>query len=69
MSISLVVDMNELQQPTTQKVSSSTQPSPQMDMSPATIKIAIVTFSLTALYLAISSAWLWSAMYRYQNCL
>jgi hypothetical protein len=39
------------------------------DMTPGALKATIVTLIFAAFYLAVCGAWLWSALYRYQNCL
>jgi hypothetical protein len=44
-------------------------PGVRQDMTPDAIRTTVVALILAFLYLAISGAWLWSAMYRYQNCL
>ncbi len=70
MNTQSVLEVDEILQPTAEEASSTAAaPNPHADMSPGAIKAAIVTLSLAALYLAISCVWLWSAMYRYQNCL
>ena len=39
------------------------------EMSPGALKAVILTIGFLVLYLAVTGAWLWSSVYRFQDCL
>ena len=70
MTSQLILEAEEVKQAQIREAPPSTTVSGErQDIMPGAMKVMIVTLSLTALYLVVSAAWVWFAMYRYQNCL